>query len=438
MCNSCEDNKVTVGVPEEQWTKSQREFVGTQFPTPKGGVLTVTGVKGKQGNITVFGLECSVCSKDIELFPDNFSSTKNGLVKGQIPCGCAKNPRWKEWQNRIRVQRECNKRGYIFHGWYGEYIGSKTKAKIHNSSNRNTWYPSLKNFIRGCGDPLEGFKKISDAKSLYEGQHIQEFYKAGFSDGYKFWKSDRLNNRGYKTYWEYTCPTCSNDKYVQNGLCTGIFSNTTGDLKNGMVSCRCSKNYKWTQEQREYQINKICIEECITFLGWETEEGYVNTKGSNLKWLCSEGHQNLTNVNDFLNCGNRCMTCKKQDGSYNGYFPHRKDEKDFLYIINFNNKYIKVGRAFSVDERFKGNKGLLKCSKVSRENIKILQVFTSNHQRVYDTEQWLHSELRERGFEYNKKDGQWSIELFDMDSLPVLDYLLQDTDLEDVSDEFKD
>lgn len=292
MCNSCEDNKETIGIPESEWTKGQREFVGTQFPTPKGGILTVTGVVGKYGSAAVFGLECSICSKDVELWPrGSITSKKDNLVKGQSFCGCTFNPRW-------------------------------------------------------------------------------------------------------------------------------------------------------TQEQREYQIGKVCLDENLKFVGWDHIKGYINS-WSKFNWLCSEGHKCTSTVDNFLIQGNRCITCYKQKqkelGYYNGYYPERKDEKDFLYIMNFNGKYIKVGRAFDIDNRLNKRKsGLIDCSKVSRENIKILQVFTSNHQTIYDTEQWLHSELRERGFEYNEEDGLWSIELFDIDSLPVLDYLMKDTELEAVSDEYKD
>lgn len=86
----------------------------------------------------------------------------------------------------------------------------------------------------------------------------------------------------------------------------------------------------------------------------------------------------------------------------------------------------------------KPSSGLLKLSKIPRKNIKILKVFTSNHQTIYDTEQWIHEELTDRGFYYNKRDGRWSIELFETDCLHALGYLLKDTDLEDVSEEYKD
>ena len=37
----------------------------------------------------------------------------------------------------------------------------------------------------------------------------------------------------------------------------------------------------------------------------------------------------------------------------NGFYPERAEEQDFLYVLNFDDKFIKVGRSFDVDERIK-------------------------------------------------------------------------------------
>lgn len=115
MCKSCEDNKETVGIPESEWTKNQREFVGRTFPTPKGGVLTVVGVSIEKSNgAAKFICECSMCSADNELFPYNFSTTKGSLIKGYVPCGCSNKPKWTEEQFNVRIKRECDSRGVHF------------------------------------------------------------------------------------------------------------------------------------------------------------------------------------------------------------------------------------------------------------------------------------------------------------------------------------
>lgn len=445
MCNNCEDDKNIVGVPEEQWTKNQREFVGTQFPTPKGGVLTVIGVNNnnKVGVASKFICECSVCSKDEELWPvGSIKNRKSNLLKGELSCGCTSNPRWTQTQYEVRIRRECNERGYIFHGFdlgktEGIFKGASTYLDLENTATGNRWKSTkICKFFSGGGDPVVKAVKSKEASRKGDNQHIKDFIKAGFTEDYRFWRSERLGSTGRKLYWYYICPICSNDEYVKNDLCTGIFESHASALKSGTKSCRCSRNYYWNTKQREYQIKKLCLEENLRFIGWDSSKGYTN-KRSKFNWVCSENHECSTSVTDFLGQGNRCPVChmvkQKESGPFYGYYPDRVDEKDYLYILNFNNKYIKVGRSFNVNERIKELRRLSKTRKISK-----LKIFTSNHQRVYDTEQWLHSELRERGFEYNKKDGQWSIELFDMDSLPVLDYLLQDIDLEDVSNKFKD
>lgn len=210
----------------------------------------------------------------------------------------------------------------------------------------------------------------------------------------------------------------------------GCLSPITRVLRRGALSCRCSSCYRWTQEQREYRIKKICKEEGFTFIGWGTKEGYKNAL-SKFEWLCARNHKCSTPVDSFLS-GTRCRDCgflKTKENSYgNGYgcYPERRDEKDYLYILNFNDRYIKVGRSFNLHQRFNQ---LARKSKIIREDTTILQVYTSTHQTVYDTEQWLHEELRERGFEYNEPDGLWSTELFDLDCTDALSYLLNQADL---------
>ncbi|AGH32020.1 endonuclease [Vibrio phage PWH3a-P1] len=413
-------------------------FIGTQFPTPKGGTLTVIERYTKNKHIKYI-YECSICSEDEDLFPyGSITSRKEGILNGNMPCGCTKKRRWTEAQNLVRVRRASQDMGYVFNGWYGEYKGGDTRLDLYNPRNNNRWFTNtVRGILAGSGDRLERFENTRLSNIKPDKEHIQKFYEAGFTDDYKFWRSERISNRGYKDYWYYTCPICSNDEYTQNGVCSGVFESVLSSLRLGRKSCRCGRTYQWTQEQREYKINKICHEEGLPFIGWKDPDGYKNNK-SKMIWRCSVGHLCKTNVDSFL-YGTRCSTCwhikRKELGYMNGYYPDRVDEKDYLYIINFNDKYIKIGRSFDIKNRIAHTTtGLLYCSGLPMENIKILQIYTSNHQTVYDTEQWLHEELRERGFEYNEPDGLWSIELFELSCIQTLNYLLSYTELEVYSD----
>lgn len=403
MCNDT--------IPEAQCTKSQREFVGSAFPTPKGGVLKVVGVSGvDRWGASKFICECSLCSKDRELFPDNFKSGKTTLIKGSLPCGCSKKPEWTEPQNKIRVDRECSKRGYIFHGWVGDYQRNKTKLDLENKITGNRWGTTgLDSFLQGVGDPIEGSKNPIRNRTRGEEYHTQGFYKVGFTKDYKFWRSDRVDSRGRKIYWNYTCPICSKDEYAKNGLCSGVFESSISRLKVGNKSCRCSGRYRWSQEQREHQIKKVCERDGLKFLGWA--DGYYKNSHSKFSWICNKGHTCKTSLISFLSQNTRCLTCLKETSVMYGYYSNRTTEKDFLYVLDFGD-YLKVGRSFNVKQRLKG---LSKESSTPQDQINVIKLYSGTHQEVYDIEQWVHEELRERGFEH--KESDWSSETFTKDSL---------------------
>lgn len=409
-------------------TDTQKDFIGSTFLTPKSTILTVTGITpssvGSKIRNCRFIVECSSCSKDRELFPDEFTSTKSNLTTGKIPCGCARNPNWSEHQYKVRVQRLCTEKGYIFHGWFGNYNKRSTYVDLENPKTGNRWQSgTIKSFLRGHGDPVEAVHK----RTVNDDQHIHDFMKTGsFIDGTIFCRSDKVYSTGAKIYWKYTCPICSNDEYVKAGVCTGIFEGDVSSMKKGIRSCRCSKGYNWTQKQREYQIKKICTEEDLTFINW-CDEKYKGVF-SRFRWLCKEGHKRTTSIYRFL-AKRRCKTCADEklrlDGIVFGYYKKRIHEKDFLYILNFNNEYIKVGRSFNVEKRIVELKGQSLC-----ENIIVLGLLTSTHQNVYDTEQWLHKELTTRGFYHH--ESAWTVETFTMDSEETIYRLLKDTKLSEL------
>jgi hypothetical protein len=63
------------------------------------------------------------------------------------------------------------------------------------------------------------------------------------------------------------------------------------------------------------------------------------------------------------------------------------------------------------------------------KNIQKLRIFTSTHQEIYDFEQELHTELRERNFQHYVG---WSNECFDNDCHYVLNKILDKCELEEV------
>ena len=159
-------------------------------------------------------------------------------------------------------------------------------------------------------------------------------------------------------------------------------------------------------------------------------DGYKNNR-SRFEYVCkTHGKQNVS-YHNFVNGGRRCGGCVKDLGNGNGYYPERKDEVDFLYVLDFDGKFIKVGRSFDVDERIKS---LRTASKVPKKNIHKLRIFTATHQEIYDYEQELHSELKERNLQHYV---DWSTECFENDCLYILNKLLDNCGLEEVYSSYR-
>lgn len=391
-------------------------FIGSTFPTPKGGVLTVTGVhKDRAGTNLVYYTECDICIKDGTLHNVPFTSTRANLVKGCIPCGCSKSTKYTKRQYTVLVGRRCKEEGLSFTA-PDKWVGGKTLIKLLCNSCGRCFYLAVITLLSGSGcTPCRSDR----AKELREIETVNNFISSGkFLEETIITKNTwRTNKIGTLVYWDFICPVCSSDTYVTNGLCGGVFISQSTGLMRGKPPCRCGDHFHWTQEQREHQVKSVCKDEGLTFIGWEKSEGYKN-KDSKFYWLCNKGHECLSTISNFINSGRRCVTCSRLSGTGNGYYPERAGEKDFLYLMDFIVS-TKVGRSFNIKNR----QGGLKRKSCLTFNPKVLQSYTAVHQVIFDTEQAIHAELRERGFQYN---CDFTNECFTKDCWYVLQEILED------------
>ena len=196
------------------------------------------------------------------------------------------------------------------------------------------------------------------------------------------------------------------------------------NIMNGSGCSKCAGVYRPTEQEALQKCINICKEMDYDVIGFP--DGYKNQR-SRFEYICKiHGKQNIS-YNNFMR-GKRCGGCAKDLGNGNGYYPERKDETDFLYILDFDGKFIKVGRSFDVDTRIKDGliyeSGFRDISKIHK-----LRIFTATHQEIYDYEQELHKELRERNFQY---PVSWSTECFENDSLYILNKLLDNCEFQEV------
>jgi hypothetical protein len=324
----------------------------------KENQLTVIGWKGRSGANKYYIVKCSECSKDPELFGDGiFRIVKGGLNSGRLPCGCSNSVRWSKDQYEIKVKRDCGVKGYLFHGFSGDYKGIYTKLKLE-CPKHGVWESTvIDSFLRGGGCPVCKIDKIKITHTLENYQHISKFMSTGkLKEGTKFWKSERVNSQGVKVYWNYTCPVCSNDEYVKAGVCSGIFETFYGELQRGILSCRCSLKFHWKQEQYEYRIKKKMQESKTPdeFVGFV--DGFKNRRSKFTRFCKVHGSYD-TRVSNYLNSNHSCPLC----GS------HSQKE---CYINFIKDKESTVALKFGI-------------AKDSEERIK-----SQNRESIFDVEQY--------------------------------------------------
>ena len=187
----------------EECTPSQREFIGTTFPTPKGGVLTVVGCcVEKIGTSALFKVECSICNKDVELFHNGFRSTKDCLIREAVPCGCTVT-KWDEHQFKVLVNRGCAKRNYKFLGWSGEFVGQKTKLHLHNLDNGNIWNTtSIHHFLnKGAGCPVAKATNTGNSKRKPYDVLMKQLTEICNTEGHTFISLPEYKNARSKFKW---------------------------------------------------------------------------------------------------------------------------------------------------------------------------------------------------------------------------------------------
>jgi len=338
----------------------QDEFSLSRPTFGKDNQLTVIGWKGRNLSRKYYITKCAECSKDPELFGDGiFKSTKSDLIRGQTPCGCSKSYRKSSNQLMTLTKRKCSRLGTTLIGCDDIKLTMKSELNLkclkHGEFTTNVFSFLTANKGSGCIGCKDD--KTSSRSRRPDEEMIQSFFTSGkFKDGATFSRSDRKTSNNKKTYWNYTCPICSNDEYVHNGLCSGIFEASGYQLQKGYLSCRCSSEYRWTREQREYQIKKKMNELKTTdkFIGWSTEY-----KNCNSKFIreCTEHGKYNTSLIAFLydNCCG-CPQCA-------GY------SQKYSYINLILDKNVPIGLKFGI-------------SRYPKQRVKI-----QNHRAIYDMEQ---------------------------------------------------
>ncbi|AUR94295.1 hypothetical protein NVP1193O_164 [Vibrio phage 1.193.O._10N.286.52.C6] len=356
-------------------TEIQKEFIGRTFPTPKGGVLTVTGLIERRGKVNIFEVKCNICSSDVELLPSPITATKGHLTSGRIPCGCSKSPQWSPDQNAIRFKRllaEVSPHWKILN--YKKTKGKNQTYTIHckNCSSDTEMWPEG-SIITSRSHVLEGKTSCgcSVRTSWTKDQWKLRVSRTCAEVGYTFngWKGRyrgshtkiSLYNPDTGNSWDTTTAS----SFVEGGRRDPAYKKLIGEVTRKDDSYHIS-NFKSTGK---------------FFIGTEFIR---DTESKDRNGFKSFWH---------IKCP-RCKVVSKvtQQSLFKGIIPcvcapkggYRKDEVGYLYLVewyDFCESYLKFG----ITNRQLGVR-LLEQYKQGKLDYKVLKVVSGNGEDIYNIE----------------------------------------------------
>ncbi len=275
------------------------EYVGTRFG--KENQLEVIGWSGKNGSHKSYVAKCDVCSRDEELFGDGlFRIIKGAITLQREPCGCSNIPKWTEDQYYTRTKRKAEQNGFKFLGWSKDFYGYRTKIKLF-CEKHGEWDTGNINHLmngRGCpsckGETTANFNILT--KTIPEDQMIASFMLSGsFSEGSKFWKSERKTKEGYTDYWKRWCPDCNE-----------VSETLTKDLKLGCKSCSCN-----SQRQQQAYINLVKDSDTVVAIKFGiANNSHIRIKSQNSKSIyeiVNHSVYEFPTVNDCKSAERECL-----------------------------------------------------------------------------------------------------------------------------------
>ena len=282
------------GLQQDEWSLTKPRFGDDRQ-------LEVVGWGGKVNYNKLYILICYKCSQDGELFGEGyFRSLKGSLLKGRIPCGCGRSPRWSKEQYIVLCSRKARELGYTFLGFTGEWKGAHTRTKMSCEKHGDWTGCGIDSLIsKGTGCPQCGIEAIGEARIKPDSEMISSFFNSrAFHPDTKFWRSDRKNTLGWKIYWYIFCPYCGE---------TG--ESASGDLQRGQRSCGCS-----IHRQKEAYINlvtdghgtAIAVKFGIAF------DSHRRIKQQDSKSVYTITHHSVYIFPDTVSCRKAETECKQQ------------------------------------------------------------------------------------------------------------------------------
>lgn len=167
---------------------------------------------------------------------------------------------------------------------------------------------------------------------------IAEFKSRGnYPDGSIFYRADSGDS------WNIWCPVCASDEYAKADVEPKTFTASARAIRDGLLACRCSRFYHWSEAGRTYQIKKAASSMGYEFAGYP---GSFSGRGSKVILRCQDHGEWTCSINGIVNKGNGCRSCAS-----NGFRPERDG---FVYcLVSECRLFVKVGITHSPQTRIR-------------------------------------------------------------------------------------
>lgn len=278
-----------------------------------------------------FILECSICSKDKEMYP--LIKQRIGCFKrGKIPCGCSKIPKYSQDQWKILLKRSLNKRD----GRYRlieapDKLKAKSKLLLWDNTGECERLVSLYDFV---SKPDRDGLATRAAKARERLLSMKPKVKAEVDLIFESYPEKSLLNLYHSnSSWnvEYKCDKC------KELSCRGVFKTKVKTLKDRGFLCKCySKSFKRDKEDVVKETKDKLYSLGYEYLGLHGEyNGYGLTR---VIWNCDKGHKNIQILSNMRRDNYRCKTCSKKGFKMEG--------DAYLYVVSFSvdeTSYLKFG-----------------------------------------------------------------------------------------------
>lgn len=310
-------------------------FIGQKFPTPRGGTITVLGsVPKKPNKDRRYWLGCSICSRDVELWPEGSMCCLAGaLRKGSVPCGCSRKPSWTLEQYAIKAKRLIGPTSYRFVG-VSRIEGQKScMVEIECKEHGNWMCASDAIESRKVGCQKCSFEKISSRVRKPKSVAEIELSFCAAGNGHRFVGFDGEYS-GANTRAIIECP--------EHGVFDRSVSSYLG-AKSNCSKCRYSKLTDASNAREpklRERVSKKLESNNYSFVSWDGD--FCGTS-SRIIGLCQEHGDFCIGYNGVIK-GSRCQSCAK--------YGFRSCENGFIYALESTDRsLIKVGVSNKIDQR---------------------------------------------------------------------------------------